>query len=104
MTDNSVAISTNRGFKLPVCPFSLLVFVTTVILVTRRQRQTHYYSWLTSTKCSSTTNENDPSTENTVVPLYIVFVLGPPGVGKCYKCDVVGPLNFVEYVTVTPTK
>ena len=82
MTDNSVATSTNRGFKLPVCPFSLLVFVTTVILVTRRQRQTHYYSWLTSTKCSSTTNENDPSTENTVVPLYIVFVLGPPGVGK----------------------
>ena len=67
----------NRGFHLPVCPISLVVFITTVILVTRQKQQ--------QMKCTITVNDededdDDPSTTDTV-PINVVFVLGPPGVG-----------------------
>ena len=63
--------------KLRVCPFSVLVFVTTAILVTRqKQRQEQ----LRSSQSSNNDNEDD---RPTTVPLHVVFVLGPPGVGTC---------------------
>jgi hypothetical protein len=77
----------NRGFQLPVCPFSVFVFVTTVILVTRQKRklllqqQQEQHTSKCTTATDIITNNEDPVMMNNTVPLYVVFVLGPPGVG-----------------------
>jgi hypothetical protein len=89
--------STNRGFQLPVCPFSVFVFITTVILVTRQQQQKKLQQHRSSctlrddhnnddtTTTALTTNDNNINNSDTV-PLYVVFVLGPPGVGMYLCC------------------